>query len=130
MVVAEEWTVTIPNQISGLMGSCVLIPCSFTHPSAYIPTNVAWYQYSKLPGKYPVVFSRTKPGDIVEHYSGRTELVGRASDGDCSLMINGMILEHNVEDIYPWVDEVNKSVFAFFQWRVTLEVTGNELCKT
>lgn len=45
-------------------------------------------------------------------------------------MINGMILEHNVEDIYPWVDEVSKSVFAFFQWRVTLEVTGNELCKT
>eukprot|EP00063_Salmo_salar_P046552 XP_014021387.1 PREDICTED: myelin-associated glycoprotein-like isoform X1 [Salmo salar] len=123
LVVAEEWTVTIPNQISGLMGSCVLIPCSFTHPSAYIPTNVAWYQYSKLPGKYPVVFSRTKPGDIVEHYSGRTELVGRASDGDCSLMINGMILEHNGEDIYPWVDEVSKSVFAFFQWRVTLEVT-------
>lgn len=37
-------------------------------------------------------------------------------------MINGMILEHNVEDIYPWVDEVNKSVFAFFQWRVTLEI--------
>uniref|UniRef100_A0A4W5NT52 Lens fiber membrane intrinsic protein n=1 Tax=Hucho hucho TaxID=62062 RepID=A0A4W5NT52_9TELE len=38
-------------------------------------------------------------------------------------MINGMLLEHNGEDIYPWVDEVNKSVFAFFQWRVTLEVT-------
>ncbi|CDQ60738.1 unnamed protein product [Oncorhynchus mykiss] len=123
LVVAEEWTVTIPNQISGLKGSCILIPCSFTHPSTYNPTNVTWYQYSKLPGKYPVVFSRTKPGDIIEHYSGRTELVGRASDGDCSLMINGMILEHNGEDIYPWVDEVSKSVFAFFQWRVTLEVT-------
>lgn len=79
LVVAEEWTVTIPNQISGLTESCILIPCSFTHPNSYIPTNVTWYQYSKLPGKYPVIVSHTKPVDIIEHYSGKTELVGRAS---------------------------------------------------
>ncbi|KAL0984784.1 hypothetical protein UPYG_G00146850 [Umbra pygmaea] len=70
------------------------------------------------------VLMEAKEGTVdVDSFRGKTTLVGRTSDGGCCLLINRTTIKHNGEDIYPWVDNVNKTACAFFDWIVSVEVT-------
>ncbi|KAM6967578.1 myelin-associated glycoprotein-like [Aplochiton taeniatus] len=120
IVVGQEWSVTIPFQVLSLPGSCAVIPCSYTHPRLYTPQDATWYQYSKLPASYPLVYSTTHPLDVIDMFRGRTELLGNVSMGTCSLLISKMTAEDDGEAIYPWIDAVKG--FKFYQKVVTLMV--------
>ncbi|KAL7840075.1 hypothetical protein AOLI_G00253980 [Acnodon oligacanthus] len=98
---AEEWSVTMPSEINVLTRSCVVIPCTFTHPPSHEPSHIIWYSYSST--KYPVVYSE-KPEDVIEPFHGRTEFTGDVKSGNCSLKISHILPAMNEYQLYPWID--------------------------
>ncbi|XP_035276171.1 hemicentin-1-like [Anguilla anguilla] len=118
----QPWSVTIPNQMSAPVGSCIVVPCSFTPPTANEAVEVTWYQYVNR--GYPLVYSESKPGDVIDKFRDSTELIGRAGKGNCSLKINPTREAHNAEKIYVWI-EPNQLDGYFYDQTVTLEVTEN-----
>ncbi|KAG5857977.1 hypothetical protein ANANG_G00025180 [Anguilla anguilla] len=118
----QRWSVTIPNQMSAPVGSCIVVPCSFTPPTANEAVEVTWYQY--VSRGYPLVYSESKPGNVIDKFRDSTELIGRAGKGNCSLKINPTREAHNAEKIYVWI-KPNQLDGYFYDQTVTLEVTEN-----
>uniref|UniRef100_A0AAR2K7B2 Ig-like domain-containing protein n=2 Tax=Pygocentrus nattereri TaxID=42514 RepID=A0AAR2K7B2_PYGNA len=98
---AKEWSVTIPSEINVLTRSCVVIPCTFTHPPSHDPSHIIWYSYSGT--KYPIVYSK-RPQDVIEPFRGKTEFVGDVKSGNCSLKISHALPAMNEYQLYPWID--------------------------
>ncbi|XP_064153496.1 hemicentin-1-like isoform X2 [Anguilla rostrata] len=118
----QPWSVTIPNQMSAPVGSCIVVPCSFTPPIANEAVEVTWYQY--VSRGYPLVYSESKPGNVIDKFRDSTELIGRARKGNCSLKINPTRETHNAEKIYVWITP-NQLDGYFYDQTVTLKVTEN-----
>ncbi|XP_035276266.1 sialic acid-binding Ig-like lectin 14 [Anguilla anguilla] len=118
----QPWSVTIPNQMSAPVGSCIVVPCSFTPPTANEAVEVTWYQY--VSRGYPLVYSESKPRAVIDKFRDSTELIGSAGEGNCSLKINRTRAAHNAEKIYVWITP-NKLDGKFYDQTVTLEVTEN-----
>uniref|UniRef100_A0A3B3I6C9 Ig-like domain-containing protein n=2 Tax=Oryzias latipes TaxID=8090 RepID=A0A3B3I6C9_ORYLA len=97
------WTFSTPKSITGLKGSCLIIPCKFTYTNA-IPPNLKliWYLYQD--SGYPTVFDQ-RGGTVVSQFSGKTSSVGSTADGNCSLQINSLELSQNLARLYPWIDK-------------------------
>uniref|UniRef100_A0A3B3CFT3 Ig-like domain-containing protein n=1 Tax=Oryzias melastigma TaxID=30732 RepID=A0A3B3CFT3_ORYME len=97
------WTFSTPKSITGLKGSCVIIPCKFTYNSG-IPPNLQliWYLYQD--SGYPAVFDQ-RGGTVVSKFSGKTSSFGSTAGGNCSLKINSLELSQNLVRLYPWIDK-------------------------
>lgn len=70
-----------------------MVPCK---SSPY--KDVKWYIYHST--GYPTVYS-VNPRDILEQFRGRTSVPGKASEGDCTLRIDNIRQEDNV-DVYVY----------------------------
>ncbi|XP_064167296.1 uncharacterized protein LOC135241083 isoform X2 [Anguilla rostrata] len=97
------WRFSMPSQVTGLQGSCLVIPCHFEYSST-LPSDISvmWYKYT--PGEYPVVYSPARPGDVISDFRGKTSLYGSPSDRSCSLKINPVEMNHHRQRLYTWVD--------------------------
>ncbi|CAL8248706.1 unnamed protein product [Lota lota] len=84
-VCSGEWTAKVVHDIDALVSSCVVIPCSFAHRDGLSSSALrgSWFLKDK-PEQY--VFHEDSD-DIIENFRGRTELIGRLRDGNCSLEI-------------------------------------------
>lgn len=97
------WSVTTPRSLTGLKGSCIIIPCKFTYSNSQPGgLQVLWYLYQS--NGYPTVFNQ-KGGNILNRYDGKTSLTGSVSEGNCSLKIERLEMYHNQDRLYPWIDE-------------------------
>ena len=83
---SSSWTADIPSSITALMGSCVVIPCSFDYPH-FVPkpstkfTRV-WFDQDQHMVYHP------NSTLVAEAFRGRVALLGDESGKDCSLVIN------------------------------------------
>ncbi|KAF5880259.1 uncharacterized protein DAT39_023239, partial [Clarias magur] len=105
-----EWTYSMPSKMTGLRGTCLVIPCSFNFRNSTSKTadvEVKWYLYST--SKYPLVYSPDGK-NIIDKYSGKTRLYGLTSEKNCSLEIKTE-MNHNGDRLYPWMDP--KSIETF-----------------
>ncbi|XP_015254790.1 PREDICTED: myelin-associated glycoprotein-like isoform X1 [Cyprinodon variegatus] len=78
-----SWTSKSPASVKGLLGSCVVIPCSFNFPDKgrnYDSVGI-WYDPNG------VVFHSKVSQKVSSQYKGRTELVGDLKEKNCSLKI-------------------------------------------
>ncbi|KAJ0066031.1 hypothetical protein NL108_001254, partial [Boleophthalmus pectinirostris] len=96
------WSFSAPSSISGMAGSCVVVPCTFTYSHSR-PTDpkVIWYLYDSK--GYSPVYSQNQ--GMVSKYSSRTSLIGSVKDGNCTLKIERLQMSHNQDRVYPWVDK-------------------------
>lgn len=81
-----EWKVTVAKQLDALEGSCVVIPCLFTHPHGNLPTSRlrgTWY-LSNIPDHR--IYDEDSD-EIEEKFKGRTELLGQLGQNNCTLEI-------------------------------------------
>ncbi|RXN21701.1 myelin-associated glyco -like isoform X2 [Labeo rohita] len=103
---ALGWEVSMPKDIHGLKGSCLVIPCSFSYKSnpPKNPRRVVWYERDSKGS--PLVYDRLHPNDVNEKFKGKTGLYGE-SDWDCSLLIKNLELSHNREKLYTRIDPEN-----------------------
>ncbi|XP_063800047.1 uncharacterized protein LOC134966967 isoform X2 [Pseudophryne corroboree] len=108
----RDWSFTIPYSIDALRGSCVEIPCTFSHPTHAKDYNFFWYLYRRT--GLPQIFNNRTPDDIIDEYRGRTFLVGNTSRS-CSLIINNV---QTKEGYFPGVNidinsyEINNGKFT------------------
>nr|XP_015224173.1 PREDICTED: Schwann cell myelin protein-like isoform X2 [Lepisosteus oculatus] len=122
----DGWTVTLPKHMTGLRGSCMVIPCSFDY-SSDPPKNfiVVWYQYAGH--GYPLVFDERNPNNVIDKFRQRTRLVGNVDARNCSLKITDLNMSHHKEKIYPWVDPdyISWRVYAFYDTNVELRIQND-----
>ncbi|XP_038850572.1 B-cell receptor CD22-like [Salvelinus namaycush] len=81
----SSWTAEVPNSVSGLQGSCIVIPCSFNYPEPKIkPSEFTgiWFKDT-----YEVIYHPDSSNAITD-YRHRTELVGDLRQKNCSLRID------------------------------------------
>ncbi|XP_052432709.1 sialoadhesin isoform X2 [Carassius gibelio] len=121
------WIVSMPKQIHGLKGSCLVIPCSFSYTS-YPPVNpnrIVWYQY--VSRGYPLVYDPWNPNDVILKFRGKTDLYRNPYSWDCSLLIKNLEQSHHGEKLYTWIDpeNVGKSTYAFYDVTSTIQVDAS-----
>ncbi|XP_026137792.1 uncharacterized protein LOC113114909 isoform X1 [Carassius auratus] len=102
---ALGWEVSMPKDIQGLQGSCLVIPCSFKYKSnpPQNPRRVVWYQQGS---KGSLVYDPLHPNNVNEKFRGKTDLYGK-SDLDCSLLIKNLESSHNGDKLYTRIDPEN-----------------------
>ncbi|XP_063293276.1 sialoadhesin-like isoform X2 [Pelobates fuscus] len=98
VTVGQTWT--FPQRIEALIGSCVVIPCSFTRAESSMSDDVVWYLYSRT--FYPEVFNSRGNSETISAYRGRTSLVSTETMS-CSLRINYVRSEDEAY-YYPGID--------------------------
>lgn len=125
-MMSRGWSFTTPGRITGMKGSCVIIPCKFAYSASQPPDlRVIWYLYQSH--GYPLVFDERK--DVLESFRGRTSLIGSVGKRNCSLQIERLEVIHNQQRFYPWVDKNTVTSYhpldqAFYDKTTQLLVSG------
>lgn len=97
-----DWTYSMPSKITGLRGSCLVIPCSFDIRKENLKNiDVKWYLYSST--EYPLVYDSNNM-NVLNKYFDKTRLYGLPSEKNCSLEIKQLDMHHNGDRLYPWMD--------------------------
>ncbi|XP_060906811.1 myelin-associated glycoprotein-like [Labrus mixtus] len=85
-VFAGEWKASVVKSLDALVSSCVVIPCSFTHPEGNLPT-------SRLRGIWHISDQRDRciyhydDTLVLDNFKGRTKLLGHLGQSNCTLEI-------------------------------------------
>lgn len=94
-MMSRGWSFSTPRRVSGMAGSCIIIPCSFVYTRTRpAQLTVKWYVYD----------SRGYPADSGK-YRGGASAIGFVGDGNCSLQIERLEMSLSQDRLYPWVDE-------------------------
>nr|XP_014267520.2 uncharacterized protein LOC101486455 isoform X2 [Maylandia zebra] len=123
---SSAWQVKMPRNIKGLLGSCLVIPCSYDYyqypPKR--PDRVVWYQY--VSRGYPIVYDNWNWNDVLDIFKGRTRVYTSSHHRTCSLLIDPVTLADHSQKLYPWVDPENVGwrTYPFYDTTVTVEVVG------
>uniref|UniRef100_A0A669CUP2 Ig-like domain-containing protein n=1 Tax=Oreochromis niloticus TaxID=8128 RepID=A0A669CUP2_ORENI len=123
---SSAWQVTMPSKIKGLLGSCLVIPCSYDYDQypPKRPDRVVWYQY--VSEGYPIVSDNWNRNDVLDIFKGRTSVYSSSHHRTCSLLIDPVTLADHSQKLYPWVDPENVGwrTYRFYDTTVTVEVVG------
>lgn len=101
-ILSRGWYFTTPKSVTGMRGSCVLIPCRFEY-SISTPSDlkVIWYLFQG--NQYPPVFDEKQ--NVISKYRGITSLIGSVGQRNCSLKIDRLDKIHAQDRLYPWIDK-------------------------
>ncbi|KAM8734355.1 uncharacterized protein AB9X84_023185 isoform 4-T4 [Acanthopagrus schlegelii] len=121
---SRAWHVEMPSNMKALLGSCLVIPCTYDYYQypPHNPSRVVWYQYRDR--GYPLVYDDWNPNKVIRKFHGRTFKVSISDAKQCSLQIYPVRWSDHREKIYPWVDpeNVGRSTYRFFDKTVTIQV--------
>lgn len=101
-MLSRGWFFTTPDSITGMRGSCIIIPCRFTY-SISQPADLRVIEYLLQSNGYPPVFDERQ--NVISKFSGITSLIGSVGERNCSLKIERLEMSHNQDRLYPWVDK-------------------------
>lgn len=130
-VCSQGWKATVVKQLDALVSSCVVLPCSFSHPKEKLPTSRLRGKWH-LPNQREELIYYDEPTKVQDNYKGRTRLLGRLGDGNCTLEITGLKDHDNgpfcfrIEFARTEGDTSTPDKFSFEEDCVTL----NMLCKS
>lgn len=82
---ASSWTAEVPSTVSALLGSCVVVPCSFNYPEPEKKSSEVtgiWAQKNQDRIYHP------DRSSVLQDYKDRTQLVGDLQVKNCSLRID------------------------------------------
>ncbi|XP_062321280.1 sialoadhesin [Osmerus eperlanus] len=97
---------SIPERVSALVGSCVVIPCSFTRLSIHsvksrherVDVRVTYRDssMSRIFSLRSIAFNSAEGNQVNSVFQGRTSLWGNLADGDCSVKIERVTMEDSL----------------------------------
>ncbi|MEQ2263584.1 hypothetical protein XENORESO_010052, partial [Xenotaenia resolanae] len=85
-VFGEEWRATVSKNLEALVGSCVVLPCTFTHPASFLSNSRLrgiWHRKDKS----EEIFYHDDHTKILDSFKGRTKLLGNLGENNCTLEI-------------------------------------------
>ncbi|XP_074539100.1 myelin-associated glycoprotein-like [Halichoeres trimaculatus] len=88
-VLTQNWKANVVKSLEALVSSCVVIPCSFTHPEESLST-------SRLRGIWHISSDRNRRiyyednTGVIESFRDRTKLLGHLGQGNCTLEITNV----------------------------------------
>ncbi|XP_029929189.1 uncharacterized protein LOC115374422 isoform X2 [Myripristis murdjan] len=101
-MMSRGWSFTTPSSITGMRGSCVVIPCSFAYSTSQPPDlRVIWYLYQSQ--GHPSVYDNGQ--STIDRFRRGTSVIGSVKERNCSLHIDRLEMLHNQDRVYPWVDK-------------------------
>ncbi|XP_071326802.1 myelin-associated glycoprotein [Trachinotus anak] len=86
-VFSEEWKATVVKNLDALVTSCIVLPCSFSHPKEKLPTSRLRGIWHLSSGKEAFVYYADETR-ILENFRGRTQLLGDLGQNNCTLKID------------------------------------------
>ncbi|KAM4016742.1 B-cell receptor CD22-like [Anomaloglossus baeobatrachus] len=95
----QRWT--FPEKITGLIDSCVEIPCTYHPDGRSGASGTVWYLYNTR--DYPQILNTKDSSTVMEEYKERTSLV--AGNNSCTLRINPVRREDGNKYYYPGIAE-------------------------
>ncbi|XP_054639219.1 sialic acid-binding Ig-like lectin 14 isoform X2 [Dunckerocampus dactyliophorus] len=107
---ASSWTIDLPSTVKGLLGSCVVIPCSFNYPSprkAVKKFTGLWFDGGNHLVYHPAGTT------VVQQYHGRIEMVGDIRAKNCSFKIDPL----RQSDTGPFHFRVEMEDYEQFSYR-------------
>ncbi|KAJ8289775.1 hypothetical protein GJAV_G00005190 [Gymnothorax javanicus] len=108
---ANSWTAEIPQTITALLGSCVVVPCKFNYPNPGRESphlKGIWHMRNSEQLIY-----HPDSSSVMEKYRGRTNLIGDLGLKNCSLRIN--LLEKT--DNGPFIFRIEIGGFNRYSYR-------------
>ncbi|MEQ2169823.1 hypothetical protein GOODEAATRI_029103 [Goodea atripinnis] len=109
------WIISVPTTVTAVEGSCAVVPCH-TQPHA----RVIWYKYHNV--QYPVVCDELRPYQVEPLFKGRTYVVGKAAEGNCTLKFTEVKMADNNLQIYVWINPDSTATQKFYDKIVTISV--------
>ncbi|XP_077623007.1 sialoadhesin [Crocuta crocuta] len=86
-----SWGVSSPQDVKGMKGSCLVIPCVFNFPAdVQVPRGITAIWYYDYSGKRQVVSHSENPKQVEAHFRGRAQLLGSPEHKVCSLMLKDL----------------------------------------
>uniref|UniRef100_A0A452TB67 Sialoadhesin n=1 Tax=Ursus maritimus TaxID=29073 RepID=A0A452TB67_URSMA len=106
----SSWGVSSPQDVKGVKGSCLIIPCVFSFPADVEVTNgitaIWYYDYS---GKRQVVSHSESPELVEARFRGRAQLLGRVEHKMCTLLLKDLQPEDSGSYNFRFeISEVNR----------------------
>ncbi|XP_029593290.1 B-cell receptor CD22 isoform X2 [Salmo trutta] len=118
---ASSWTAEVPKSVSGLQGSCIVIPCSFNYPEPEEkPSEFTgiWFKDTHDTIYHP------DSSNIIKDYRGRTELVGYLRQKNCSLRIDP--LHHSDKGPFHFRVEIkDQNKYSYIHDTVSIAVSSS-----
>ncbi|XP_037667413.1 sialoadhesin isoform X2 [Choloepus didactylus] len=105
-----SWGVSTPQNVQGVKGSCLSIPCVFSFPAdVEVPNGITAIWYYDHSGNRKMVIHSRDPTLVEARFHGRAQLVGDPEHKVCSLMLEDL----QPEDSGPYnfrfeINEVNR----------------------
>uniref|UniRef100_A0A3Q1ESE1 Myelin-associated glycoprotein-like n=1 Tax=Acanthochromis polyacanthus TaxID=80966 RepID=A0A3Q1ESE1_9TELE len=85
-VFSGEWRAHVVKTLDALVSSCVVVPCSFTHPGGNLPSSRLrgiWHRRDKWD---EIIYDEDKT-KILDNYKDRTQMLGHLGQNNCTLEI-------------------------------------------
>uniref|UniRef100_A0A3Q3B5Q9 Sialic acid-binding Ig-like lectin 10 n=1 Tax=Kryptolebias marmoratus TaxID=37003 RepID=A0A3Q3B5Q9_KRYMA len=86
LVFCEEWKAKVVNNLEALVDSCVVVPCSFSHPRGTLPTSRLRGIWHHKSDRNQIIYDEGNT-KIKDSFKGRTKLLGALGQSNCTLEI-------------------------------------------
>lgn len=83
-VFTGEWKATVSKNLDALVRSCVVVPCSFTHPEEQLPHSRLRGIWHRSSGQDQRIYHEDRTM-ILENFRDRTRMLGDLGQGNCTL---------------------------------------------
>ncbi|XP_035289144.1 myelin-associated glycoprotein-like isoform X5 [Anguilla anguilla] len=117
-VYTASWTAEIPQTISALLGSCVVVPCKFNYPDPPkkppAMTGI-WHMTNYQPIYHP------DSSTVMEEFRGRANLIGDLTGKNCSLRVNHLKKKDNGPFIFR-IEICDFDMYSYTDNMVSIDV--------
>uniref|UniRef100_A0A3B5B106 Myelin-associated glycoprotein-like n=1 Tax=Stegastes partitus TaxID=144197 RepID=A0A3B5B106_9TELE len=126
-VFCGEWKASVVKELDALVSSCVVIPCSFTHPGGNLPTSRLrgiWHRKDK---RDKIIYHEEK-SKALDNFKVRTRLLGELGHNNCTLEITKIKNHDNgpfcfrIELVVSEDNNPTKEKFSYVDECVTLNM--------
>uniref|UniRef100_A0A3P9C5C8 Ig-like domain-containing protein n=1 Tax=Maylandia zebra TaxID=106582 RepID=A0A3P9C5C8_9CICH len=120
---ASSWTAAVSSSVKGLLGSCVVIPCSYNYPDPKTNTTSftgIWYNDNDQ------VVYHSDASQTPGQFRNRTKLLGDLSKKNCSLMIDDL-QQSDVGPLYFRIEIKGYDQYSYKNNKVSISVSQPDL---